>query len=274
MTTPKPLRDLTVPGLLHPGWHWIWRTRPKLVMCFQEHAAVGAASRFRPLMSRPDWRLQNSATMGRGRFGPHVSMPDASATEIEKFDRPLTYTQNESYTIAMLVRPGAGDADQHLWRSGSGSNLNHMYFLSGGDRRILVRHTAVGGGTLSLGPTDTIELGIGSWQTIAAVWRPGRLEHYRNGQLRASSTAANVATSAAFAIQRFGWGFAGSQNFIGDIAQIICCGSAWTPAMVARWHADPFGFVRPYHELPSLIGSTPPAGPPSTGSGVIVCLMT
>ena len=32
--------------------------------------------------------------------------------------------------------------------------------------------------------------------------------------------------------------------------------------MVRRWHADPFGFLRPWNEVPALIGSAPPATPP------------
>jgi hypothetical protein len=35
----------------------------------------------------------------------------------------------------------------------------------------------------------------------------------------------------------------------------------WTPAMIRRWNADPFGFLRPWNEVPSLMGSASPATP-------------
>jgi hypothetical protein len=91
--------------------------------------------------------------------------------------------------------------------------------------------------------------------------------------LVASSTAANTATSTAWSIFRFGWGFSMSQDFNGDIALIACFAASWTPAMIRRWNADPFGFLRPWGEVPALMGSAPPAMPPSTGGGVVVCIM-
>jgi hypothetical protein len=68
-------------------------------------------------------------------------------------------------------------------------------------------------------------------------------------------------------------GLALRPDFNGDIALIACFISSWTPAMVRRWHADPFGFLRPWNEVPALMGSAPPATPPATGTGVVTFLM-
>jgi hypothetical protein len=60
------------------------------------------------------------------------------------------------------------------------------------------------------------------------------------------------------------------QDFNGDIALIACFASSGPPR---RWHADPFGFLRPWAEVPALIESAPPTTPPSTGTGSVVCIM-
>jgi hypothetical protein len=77
---------------------------------------------------------------------------------------------------------------------------------------------------------------------------------------------------ALFGIYRWGWGFSTSQDFNGDIALIACFASSWTAAMVWRWHADPFGFLRPWNEAPALMGSAARHAP-STGTGVVTYLM-
>jgi hypothetical protein len=41
------------------------------------------------------------------------------------------------------------------------------------------------------------------------------------------------------------------QDVDGDIALIACFASSWTVPMVRRWHADPFGFLRPWGEVPA-----------------------
>jgi hypothetical protein len=135
-----------------------------------------------------------------------------------------------------------------------------------------LRHQASGGGTVTI-PSSVAIVNDTAWSTIVATWLPGRLELYVDGFSRASSTATATNTSALFGIYRWGWGFSTSQDFNGDIALIACFASSWTAAMVRRWRADPFGFPRPWGEVPALMGSAPPATPPSTGSGVVTFLM-
>jgi hypothetical protein len=43
--------------------------------------------------------------------------------------------------------------------------------------------------------------------------------------------------------------------------------------MIRRWNADPFGFLRPWGEVPALICSASPVTPPATGTGVVTFLM-
>ena len=67
-------------------------------------------------------------------------------------------------------------------------------------------------------------------------------------QVGAQSVAALQARPRwrSFGIFRWGWGFSTSQDCNGDIALVAYFASSWTPAMVRRWHADPFGFLHPW----------------------------
>jgi hypothetical protein len=96
---------------------------------------------------------------------------------------------------------------------------------------------------------------------------------YLDGFSRVSHTAAATNTCALFGIYRWGWGFSTNQDFNGDIALIAYFAASWIPAMIRPWNADPFGFLRLWNEVPALMSSAPPATPPSTTTGVVVCLM-
>jgi Concanavalin A-like lectin/glucanases superfamily len=223
--------------------------------------------------------LRESPTLGfsmRTRYGPGVSITTDNGAEIEALagSNPsfAAWEQNEPYTIALLIKGrSGGTGTKHLYRSGTSSIGNHILWLSSGTTPNL-RHEASGGGTVSITSSVAI-VNDTTWSTIVGTWRPGRLELYVDGWSRASSTAAATNTSALFGIYRWGWGFSTSQDFNGDIALVACFASSWTPAMVRRWHADPFGFLRPWNEVPALMGSAPPSTPRSTGTGVVTFLM-
>jgi hypothetical protein len=79
-------------------------------------------------------------------------------------------------------------------------------------------------------------------------------------------------TSALFGIYRWGWGLrdlAGLQrrHRVDRLLRLLL-----DPAMMRRWYADPFGFLRPWGAMPALIGSARPTTPLSTGT-VLTFLM-
>jgi hypothetical protein len=273
---PKPPRWPIQPGAVDPNQRWVWHTRPRFILPMWEHAGAGAAQRYRRIgRGARVWQLNAAAAAMPTRYGPGVSIPTTDGAEIESLGNagpPASWAASEPYTIALLIKGRSGGAStKHLYRSGPSSTADHILFLSSGTTPNL-RHQASGGGTVTITSSVAI-VNDTTWSTIVGTWRPGRLELYVDGFSRASSTAAATATSALFGIYRWGWGFSTSQDFNGDIALIACFASSWTPAMVRRWHADPFGFLRPWNELPALMGSPPPGTPPSTGTGVVVCLM-
>jgi hypothetical protein len=264
-------------GKLHPaieGQRWVWHTQPRFILPVWEHASAGTAQRYVCLAqtrrTARTWQLNTGAAAMRTRC-PH-------SHDRRRRNRGTCRQQSQ------LRRLGAERAlcdrspDQrsirsastkHLYRSGSSSAGDHILFLTS-DTTPNLRHQG-SGGTVSITSSVAI-LNDTTWSTIVGTWRPGRLELYVDGFSRASSTAAATNSSALFGIYRWGWGFSTSQDFNGDIALIACFGSSWTPAMVRRWHADPFGFLRPWNEVPALKGSAPPATPPSTGTGVVTFL--
>src|ERR687898_495836 len=271
---PKPPRWPIQPGAVDPNQCWVWHTRPRFILPLWEHASAGAAQRYGRLAqtrrTARTWQLNTGAAAMRTRYGAGLSIPTTDGAEIEALagSNPnfAAWEQNEPYTIALLIKGRSGGAStKHLYRSGSASTGNHILWLASGITPNL-RHEASGGGSVSI-TSSVVIVNDTTWSTIVGTWRPGRLELYVDGFSRASSTAAATNTSALFGIYRWGWGFSTSQDFNGDIALVACFASSWTPAMVRQWHADPFGFLPPWNEVPALMGRPPPATPPLTGTG-------
>ena len=66
------------------------------------------------------------------------------------------------------------------------------------------RHEGAGGSVTISGGSMVNDT---TWHTLLTTWRPHFFGLYLDGNLVASSTAANTATSTAWSIFRFGWGF-------------------------------------------------------------------
>ena len=153
----------------------------------------------------------------------------------------------EPYTTAFVVKSRSGGAaTRHIFRSGSSSTGNHILFTTTGPVPN-ARHEGAGGSVTISGGSMVNDT---TWHTLLTTWCPHFFGLYLDGNLVASSTAANTATSTAWSIFRFGWGFSTNQDFNGDIALIACFAASWTAAMIRRWNADPFGFLRPWNEVP------------------------
>ena len=69
------------------------------------------------------------------------------------------------------------------------------------------------------------------------------------------------------------FGPAAIQDFHGEIALTACLAPSWTPAMVRRWHADPFGFLRHGARCLRSWGVRHPPPPPRPAGAVVTFLM-
>ena len=272
---PKPQRWLHAPGLVNPNWQWVWSARPRLILPMWEHASAGAAQRYsRTPQSRGGrtWQLNTGAAATRTPWGPGVAIPTTNGAEIEPTNvlpNNIGWGANEPYTMAFVMKRISGGAStQHIYRSNSSSTGDHIGFFTSGVTPNL-RHD--GTGTVTITSSVNV-VNDTTWFTLVYTWQPNFLGLYLDGILRASSTAAATATSDAFNIYRWGWGFSTSQDFNGEVALVACFASAWTAAMVRRWHADPFGFLRPWSEVPALISSPPPPPAPGTGRPILVVI--
>ena len=196
---PKPYKYLVDPRLVHPGQRWVWHTKPRFVLPAWEDARPGTAQRYRRLRygrgSQHDWRLNTSASTIRTRFGPAISIPTTDGAELEGANSlPIVWFNNESYTIALLLKGRSGGAStKHLYRSGASSTDDHILWLASGVTPNLRHDSNTGTVTITSSVSITNDT---AWHTLVATWRPRRLELYVDGISRANSTAANTNTDA------------------------------------------------------------------------------
>ena len=133
--------------------------------------------------------------------------------------------RDEPYSTPFVVKSRSGGAaTRYIYRSGSSSAGNHILFTTTGPVPN-ARHEGAGGSVTISGGNMVNDT---TWHTLLTTWRPHFFGLYLDGHLVASSTAANTATSDAWSIYRWGWGFSTNQDFNGDIALILCCGACWT----------------------------------------------
>jgi Concanavalin A-like lectin/glucanases superfamily len=272
---PKPARWPLSQQEVHPAHRFVWQARPRLILPFWNHRGTGNVYagqnarnlRIRSMPSRWPWRLNDDASLGLDRLGTHLSVPTTPGEVASLvFPNDCQIAANQPYTIALLVRPDPGGAGvQQFCRDGANSTGNTFIVLS--SKRVWYRHD-----NQDLGPTTGVTtISDNAWTTIVACWARNIMELYIGGRLTLSRTS-SVATSVAKTFRRFGWSWAQNEDFNGDIGLAVVSASKWTRAMVARWHADPFGFLRPWGAVLTA-GAPPPPPPTSTGSGVVVFMM-
>ena len=272
---PKPYKWLVDPRLVHPGQRWVWHTKPRFVLPAWEDARPGTAQRYRRLRygrgSQHDWSLNTSASTIRTRFGPAISIPTTDGAELEGANIiPVSWGENESYSIALLLKGRSGGAStKHLYRSGASSTDDHMMWLASGTTPNARHDSNTGTVTITSSVSITNDT---AWHTIVTTWR-------KNGSSctwtasRGPTAPRRTRTPAIVRHLPLGLGLLDQPGLQRRHRPDPVLRRLLDGPMVRRWHADPFGFLRPWNEVPALMGSAPPAKPPSTGTGVVTFLM-
>ena len=266
---PKPPRWPIQPGAVDPGGRWVWHTRPRFILPLWEQASAGAAQRYVGLAqtrrSAKTWQLNAGAAAMHTRYGPGVSIPTDNGARARGTRRQQSKLRRLGAERALHDRP----ADQRSiwWRINQAPVPVGHFKHCRSHSMAVVRHHAE--------PASP-----GQW------WRHGhdhvvgrdreRYDLVDDRRHMATGTPRAVRGRLVACLQ-YGGGDQhqrpvrhlplglGVLNLAGlqrrhrahRVLRLIR-----TPAMVRRWHADPFGFLRPWNELPALMGSAPPATPP------------
>ena len=216
---PKPYKWPVDPRPVHPGQRWVWHTRPRLIIPTWEHVSTLTNQRHRRLRysrGAEVWLQNTSMSMLRTRYGPARSLPTTDGHELEPPNNGicgLVGSRALYHRVRGEVTLGRCGHAAHL-PSGSSSTGNHILFTTTGPVPN-ARHEGAGGSVTISGGSMVND---STWHTLLTTWRPHFFGLYLDGNLVASSTAANTATSTAWSIFRFGWGFSTNQEFNGDIA--------------------------------------------------------
>ena len=212
---PKPYKWLVDPRLVHPGQRWVWHTKPRFIVPAWEDARPGTAQRYRRLRygrgSQHDWRLNTSASTIRTRFGPAISIPTTDGAELEGANSlPIVFFNNESYTIALLLKGRSGGAStKHLYRSGASSTDDHILWLACGVTPNL-RHEA----TRARSPSRPSVAIINDTDLVndRGTWRPDGWSCTWTASRGPPVPRRTRTPATLFGIYRWGWGFSTTQR--------------------------------------------------------------